>query len=363
MNRRRVLAALGGLGSVGIGAYHTHTTTISEPGARDGQLLLGISPEALDLDELSAMEHWLGQRHAIVVRFWDLGINEETIEANVEGGLTGLWRNGYIPLVMLQPFFGDETPTDITRQIANGKHDETIDHWARILGNWVNQGRTPHDRRVYLSVAPEMNGDWTPWSPAAGDTDEQDFIDMWRAIHDRFVDAGLEDHRAQWMWTVNHTSRDTSIDALYPGDDYVDWTSIHGYNWYRWGGWADAEHIYGGAIRRIRRTTDRPLAITEFGCSSEVADGHDPERKGKWIRETFDYFHEQDIRMACIFNIDKETDWAVFGGERGTATTEVGGEPRNVYPAYREVVQDRDVLGPHPEHRRILADDEFMGRF
>ena len=123
--------------------------------------------------------------------------------------------------------------------------------------------------------------------------------------------------------------------------------------------------MYGPTLDVTRDINDKPIAITEFGTSSEQPDGgHDPERKENWLETAYEFVEEQeDVLMTLYFNFSKEMDWAVFNGEHGADTTEIGGNSYNVYPAYRDAITQDGVLGPHPDHPRILTDDEFAGEF
>jgi len=367
MERRRYLQTVGGIGVAiagGTGVYERYFTG-PDWETRDGWLLSGAAPSDQDFSVFDHFEEWLGQRHAVTGRFVDIGIPDSDIESAVFSGFESIWQRGQVPLVWWQPFFGgrDSTSQSVTRDIANGDHDETLQMWADTLARWANRDRE-YDRRLYLNLAPELNGDWSPWSPAVGDDDEADYVAMWHRIHDMLVDAGLKSDQVKWVWTLDTTTRDVDPEAAYPGDDYVDWIAVHGYNWTSWETWKTPEELYGSTFDRIRSIADKPLAVTEFGCSSEMAEGeHDPARKDEWVADVYDYFEESELQMALWFNVDAETDWAVFGSEYGAETASVGGTEYDVYPAYREALSGDGVLGPHPKHPRVLTDAEFAGEF
>lgn len=67
--------------------------------------------------------------------------------------------------------------------------------------------------------------------------------------------------------------------------------------------------------------------------------------KAAWITDAYTFIQRHDVRMACWFNIDKETDWAVFGGNRGTSRYETGGAEYWTYGAYRAAVTQPWVVG------------------
>lgn len=367
MNRRQYLQAAGGLGVAIAGGTGIYNRYFRGPDweTRDGWLLSGVAPSVQDFSVLEPFEEWLGFRHAVAGRFVDIGISKQDIKSGVFSGLESIWQRGQVPHVWWQPFFSgrDSTSQAVTREIANGKYDETIEIWADTLAKWASRTGEP-DRRLYLNLAPEMNGDWSPWSPAIGDDDEADYVDMWHRIHDTLMDTALESDHIKWVWALDTTTRGVDREAVYPGDEYVDWIAVHGYNWTNWGTWETPGELYGSTVDRLRSIADKPLAITEFACSSEVAEGeHDPARKDEWIADVYDYFEESEIQMALWFNVNAETDWAVFDSEYGAETASVGGTEYDAYPAYREALSGDGVLGPHPKHPRVLTDAEFAGEF
>lgn len=332
---------------------------------RDGWKILGVVPPSRELTVLDPFEEWLGKQHAVVGLFLNMGHPEAEIERLVRGVLGSVWDRGHIPQLYWQPFLPnrEETSNEINAEIADGEWDDEIHAWANSLADWAHVDGGP-DRRVYLNLAPEFNGDWSPWSPALGNDDEDDFVEMWRHIHDIHTDAGLGSEHVQWIWTLDNTTRDVDREACYPGDEYVDWSGIHAYNWANWGSWNDPVGVYGSTLNFTRTINDKPVAITEFGSSSEQDDGeHDPERKNEWLEEAYEFLREEDVRMSLYFNLSKETDWAVFDSEYGTETVEIDGQSYNAYPAYREAVSDDGILGTYPEHPRILTDEEFAGEF
>ena len=379
MERRQYLKVAGGAGVAAVGGYGLYTTMFREadwrPGnrggadwdedfeaePRDGWMLLGVGPSERGVETLDPFEAWLDKRHAVVGKFVDIGASEREIERIVYSLLETTWGRGQVPHLWWQPFIPDRDSTsrNINRHIARGDHDDVIETWAKTLSEWAIVDDGP-DRRVYLNLAPEMNGDWSPWGAGGA---EEDFVDMWRRVHDQVMAYGLDDSHVQWIWALDNTNVDADQEALYPGDDYVDWVGVHGFNWVEWEPWQSAAELYGPTIDLLRSITDHPLAVTEFGSSSETGDGHDPARKDEWIADAYAFFKRADVRMTLWFNNDKETDWAVFNAERGVQDVTVDGRSYDVYPAYRSAVTDDGVLGPYPDHPRVLTDEEFAGEF
>ena len=384
MDRREFLTRAGAVGVAGAGVYGVYHLVIRDPTSlsgprvdedhepatydiptREGDLLLGITPPSRDVTVLDPREAWLDRRHAVVGKFLDMGHPTAEIERLVNSLLHSTWERGHTPHLFWQPFFPDRdnTSNEVNREIANGEWDDYLDDWANALAYWLMHPDEP-DRRVYLNLAPEFNGDWSPWSPALGDEDEEDFVAMWRHVHDRVMDTGLTDSHVQWIWTLDNTTRGVDREACYPGDEYVDWAGIHGYNWANWGSWSTPEEVYGPTIDTIGRITDAPIAITEFGTSSLTDDGeHDPEKKDEWIRDAYAFLGDENVRMALYFDFVKETDWAVFDTPHPSDIVEINDREYGVAAAYKEVATNDRILPANEEHPRTLTDDEFQGTF
>ena len=332
---------------------------------RNGDLLLGVSPQTLSDSKLSALERWQGGENAVVAVYVDLGASREDLLRFAESILTPVWERGSVPHVVWQPYVGghEETPATIPQDIAAGDHDALLNRWADVLERWLRRPDGP-DRRLYLNFAPEMNGNWVPWDDSAGGTTAADYVEMYRHVHGVVMDRDLTRDHVQWVWAVNHTGRTSSpLSAFYPGDDYVDWVGVHGYNWSKWGSWLSPAGVYGRTLDELARFSEKPVVVSEYGSSSESDGGHDPARKGRWIREAFAYFRERGVGMALWFNHEKETDWAVFGGSRGTERVTLDGTTYDAYREYREAASADWVLPAYPDHPRRLTDAEFRGAF
>lgn len=74
----------------------------------------------------------------------------------------------------------------------------------------------------------EMNGTWFPWGEQAALNPEQ-FVKAWRHFHDIAEEKGATN--ITWVWCPNVLFEgSTSLASLYPGNEYVDWTCMDGYN-------------------------------------------------------------------------------------------------------------------------------------
>src|SRR5205823_6909101 len=94
------------------------------------------------------------------------------------------------------------------------------------------------------------------------------YIAMWRHVHDVFVEEGATNVRWVWSPNVDYPGA-TPFEAMYPGDDYVDWVALDGYNWGGSNGytpWRSFTGVFGASYFRLARLTTKPLMIAEVGC-------------------------------------------------------------------------------------------------
>jgi hypothetical protein len=196
-----------------------------------------------------------------------------------------------------------EQPDFTLRSILDGRHDAYIDSWAT--------GIAAFEKPLILRFGHEMNGDWYPWGIGVNGNTAADFIDAWRYLHGRFVDAGAANVR--WAWTPI-ASEGTSISAGFPGDDYVDYVGMSGFNWgttqQAWGVgvWQSFTEIFEPMYQELQALSEKPIIIAEM--ASAEAGGN----KAEWIldgllRQLATSFPK--IRAVVWFNIIKETDWRI----------------------------------------------------
>jgi len=77
-----------------------------------------------------------------------------------------------------------------------------------------------------------MNGSWSDWNPdnsaqPAGETPAT-YVAMWQHVVNYFRSAGVTN--VKWVWAPNVDGGDGSMAAYYPGDSYVDYVGLDGYN-------------------------------------------------------------------------------------------------------------------------------------
>jgi hypothetical protein len=204
---------------------------------------------------------------------------------------------GRIPLVNWEPHGID------FKKIVDGSLDATIVARAK--------GSKALGKKFFLDFAAEMNGD-EAWSGNNAPL----YVAAYRHIHDMFVAAGATN--VIWAWCPNVTDinggNKNTMD-YYPGDAYVDWTGVDGYNWgTKNGGWQSFQQVFA-EIYPILAAKKKPIIIGEMSSAQAGGD------KAKWIDEIIPTLRTSFPLIKCVvwFDINKEADWRVSSSPESEA--------------------------------------------
>jgi hypothetical protein len=175
---------------------------------------------------------------------------------------------------------GVNQPNYQLADIINGNHDAYLTQWATAARNWGHP--------FFLRYNHEMNGWWYPWSEKTNGNQPGESARAWRHVVDIFNSVGA--NNVTWVWCPNLTSTiSTPLPGLYPGDSYVDWTCMDGYNWGtdRGNGWFPFNQVFGMNPWSKHDTYQDILAVAPnkplmIGETATSKDGGDP---GAWIRD------------------------------------------------------------------------------
>jgi mannan endo-1,4-beta-mannosidase len=189
-------------------------------------------------------------------------------------------ERGYIPLVDWASW--DYTikeqldqPNFSLRAIIDGRHDPFLRQWAGEAKRW--------GQPFFLRFNWEMNGSWYPWSEKQNGNAPGEFVQAWRHVHDIFRDA--EATNVTWVWCpVALYPGAIPLERLYPGDAYVDWTCVDGYNWgahpAKPDRWRSFYEVFSSTYRRLLEIApDKPIMIAET-ASTEIGGS-----KAEWITD------------------------------------------------------------------------------
>lgn len=200
-------------------------------------------------------------------------------------------NSGVTPLLSWEPWEpnGNVTqPLYSLKTIVSGKHDTLLNNWAVAVKAW--------GKPIMISFAPEMNGDWSPWGAGVNGNAKADYPAAYKHIIDLFRAQSVTN--VKWVWQANTIYKGASIKPFYPGDDYIDFVAVDGYNWDT----TSPEEIFGTTFDQIKTFTSKPIFIGETGC---------PEYSGKpkWITDFFVMLNNRGLTGFVWFQYNKEQNW------------------------------------------------------
>ncbi len=209
-------------------------------------------------------------------------------------------------------------------QILSGASDDLIRARAR--------GVKALARPVFLRWGWEMNGNWashdgTHNSDPGTTNGPARYVEAWRRIHDLFASEGASN--AVWVWSPNASdvpaARWNHWTRYYPGDAYVDWVGIDGYNWgttQPWSSWTSFRSIVGPIYHDYAGR--KPIMVAETASAEAGGD------KAAWLRAMRSSLKTSFPAIAAVvyFDANKETAWQVASSaEAQQAYVELAGDP------------------------------------
>jgi hypothetical protein len=222
------------------------------------------------------------------------------------------WSSQSVPSSVDEPDFQ-------LSDVIEGRYDEYIREFATWSRDWGHP--------FFLRFDWEMNGDWFPWGEAANGNQPGEFVAAWRHVHDIFAAVGATN--VSWVWCpfVDPGQNLRGLASLYPGDAYVDWTGLDGYNW---GtnpssprGWRSFDQLFSRSYGEIaaRIAPAKPMMLGEVGSSEQGGS------KAAWIADALariptDY---PQVRGLVWFDkFDDGMDWPIETSSSATAAFAAG---------------------------------------
>jgi len=227
------------------------------------------------------------------------------------GSLNYVRSHGSIPLVTWEPWVpnGQTTqPSYTLSSIINGNHDSYITSWAVAARNWGHP--------FFLRFAHEMNGNWYPWSERVNGNQPGQYKQAWQHVYDIF--QRNQATQVTFVFCPNVVDpTTTSIASLYPGDAYVHWLGVDGYNWgtsQSWSSWTSFTNIFAPTYKELLAVSTKPILLAE--TASTESGGN----KAAWITDALSQLPKTfpQIKAFVWFNIQKETDWLIESSSAAT---------------------------------------------
>ncbi|MCQ2092792.1 MAG: dockerin [Fibrobacter sp.] len=217
-------------------------------------------------------------------------------------------------------------PQPYTAQdILDGITDDYLDDFADGVKNFQDE--------IWLRPLHESNGDWYTWSTGKDPVKnaEDKVAAAFRYIVERFRAKNVTN--VKWVWTTNasNSGAKSTLKGSYPGNDYVDYTSIDGYNWgsaQSWSSWQSFSQVFKAAYRAIEGF-NKPMFIAEFSCTEHGGS------KAEWFKNMFEVLPTEfpKIKGLVIFSQSKNTEEADWGLDTSNESINAWKEGIAAFPA------------------------------
>ena len=286
------------------------TPTTSAPAAPEEPRWLGfyIPDVPVQIAPLASVESKTGQFAEVAHYF--LGVPAEPFASSSALNAAAM---GATPMITLE--FWDyhqpstNQPAYNLRRIAGGAYDDYLRQFARDAADFGSP--------IWLRPMHEMNGSWYPWCGTVNGNSPADFNAAWRHIYDVFHQEGADNVKFVWCpeATSSPNTPNNAIARYWPGDDYVDYVALDGYNMGTHGVWRSFGSIFRSGYATVTRMTAKPLFIAETGCAETGGD------KAAWIADMFRELASEFPRARGVvwFDALKEHDWRINSSNRSLA--------------------------------------------
>jgi len=217
--------------------------------------------------------------------------------------------NGSVIFIKLEPWSwaGADDDSFSLEKIIAGDFDARIEAFASAAA--------AHGEPIFVSFGHEMNAGWYPWG-GNPELYKQAYI----RVH------GLMSALAgniTWVWNPDIFEGAYPISSYYPGDAYVDWVAVDGYNTEDYGEpWKTAEQLFNVAVLELE-SYNKPLMIGEAACDAN-SENDEAVRKPQWLYSAVEWIVGKNrsgssdnlIKAYVYFNFDKTEEeilkrWAI----------------------------------------------------
>jgi len=247
---------------------------------------------------ITSLEKKIGKKFTVIMWYqdWSTLFNPSLCDKVV--------KRGAVPHIVWEPWLWSDKQRIKLDDIIAGEWDSHIREYAQDVRNW--------GKPVFIRWGHEFNIEGYPWSTVNNGKDPKKYVKAFRHVRKIFKDEGAGN--AMFVWCPMRESWPqenwNDMDLAYPGDEYVDWIGIDGYNWgvtQPWSQWQSFKELFRDVARSLWRAhPTKPIMIAEF-ASADLGDD-----KAKWITD----MNEELKKMPYIKNINwfdekKEADWRI----------------------------------------------------
>jgi len=259
-----------------------------------------FTPNSPQASEIRAYTKLTGARPAIVMWY-----SEFDTPLFTAGQLQDIRRLQATPMISWRPVTNDHEAVRFT-SIAAGD----VDPYLRAQAAKARAAKRP----ILVRFAYEMNLAGQDYGSAVTGETAADFVAAWRHVVAVFRQAKATNVR--WVWSPNtDCAGHCPFTSYWPGNSYVDWLALDGYNFASAhnAAWVSLQYVFRTSYDTITKLSDKPLMI------AETASAPTPGNKAHWIRRGFRTTIPTKfprVRAVVWFDQDKETDWRVNSSKK-----------------------------------------------
>ncbi len=218
------------------------------------------------------------------------------------------------------PFFSWANNGVSDASVAAGARDSYIRSWASAAKSWGHP--------LFLRYAWEMNGSWFTWGVGNGALGQPntaaDYVAAWRHVHDIFTSVGATNVTWVWCPNVDPSGKFANLASIYPGDSYVDWTCLDGYN--SNDPWTSFADLFGGTYDKVMQIApSKPMILGEVGSTESGGS------KAQWLSDMFSALPTRFPNVRGLLWFDKYesglsnySDWPVESSPSSSAAFVAG---------------------------------------
>ncbi|HWA54647.1 MAG TPA: glycosyl hydrolase [Solirubrobacterales bacterium] len=233
----------------------------------------------------------VGRKPAIILSYkrWD-------VKPFYPPELKQISRRGAMPMVSWEPWSSSGKPAKLWA-IGRGRYDGYVRRSARQAREW--------GKPIMLRFGQEMNGEWAPWERGHVGSTPRSFILAWRHLVRVFREVGADN--VIWVWCPNVNTGHLPFMQYYPGDAWVDWVGLDGFNWGGSIGWRSISEVFVGSYEQLARETSKPIVIAETGSGQTGGD------KAAWVTSALEdeLANFSRVRAVVWYNAFDRADFRI----------------------------------------------------
>ncbi|CAF1100711.1 unnamed protein product [Adineta ricciae] len=318
------------------------------------------------MDSTGNLSLWVGKRQASIDIYTDWC--DDSLDSFFHIDMDNVWNRSMIPFITWEITLCNHTNEDdpgITKRINNNTYDPYINRFGDRMKQWLAGPDqiygTSDDRRAFVRLGHEMNGNWYSWSKGSV---PNDYVLAWRHTYNIISNKGINTTRLQWVWSVGSEDYgEYTVEDYWVGENYTNWIGINVFNGgssASWSKWRWPHEILDNMMARLNKlSSTKPISVNAYATVGvRTGNTTDVQAKNEWLRQMCDYINNNNIKMASYYNVDQPNqDNMVFGGTHG----DVIWNGCKGYSSYRNCLQSNDWIEPDVTNPRLVTDKQFAG--